>query len=312
MQDISFLLIADSKFRNLLERNIAQIGYFYPASQIWLYDLSPASDSNLEILAQNKKNVVYKRWPPSMWTTTTWIESLTVDNVPVPQVSKDLKSKLKRVIKKYILFEPSFWETKETKLQRYKLVHRIHVQKAYCMLEYAKSCDKRFIFLDADAFLLSRVDELFDNPFDIGVTLRRQSELLFEFNNCTILNSGVIFFNSNSEKAIPFIEAWITEINNTLERITEQTALSRMIHRIKPDIFSNYYQSGILILNDEKQVSVEILPCEEYNYNWVEEGIDYKKVKVVHFKSGRHKQRNADKLIDSILEKARELNPQNV
>jgi hypothetical protein len=73
----------------------------------------------------------------------------------------------------------------------------------------------------------------------------------------------------------------------THEYLIEQTALTRLIAESNPQIFDDYYNQGAVIREDDS-IQVITLPCDRYNFNWIEEGIDPEKTKVVHFKGGRH------------------------
>ncbi|MCX7957119.1 MAG: hypothetical protein N2643_04415 [Endomicrobia bacterium] len=258
--NIVFIYIVDNRFYSLLEKNINQTRFFYPEAKILVYDLS--KDSSLEIFINNYNNVFYKKWNIE-YENISWFEK------------KDINS---QNINRELIF----------------------CQKPLCLLDAVKNTkENRVVYLDTDAFLINRIDDVFENNFDVAVTLRRKNEICFEFNNCTAINAGVIMFNCAEEKKEAFLKEWIKKMSRIKENLVEQTALTRFIsEKLGKDIF-DYYKTGVLDLDGGFRVSLLVLPCEIYNYNWIEEGIDYNKIKIVHFKSGRYvgKERKMEKIL---------------
>lgn len=173
-------------------------------------------------------------------------------------------------------------------------------QKPYCLLDWAaQNHTKNFIFLDGDAFLMGNVNELFNLPEDMGVTLRRQHEIDFRNGRCQVLNSGVIAFVGGKDKNISLIEQWIKEMQETTEYLVEQTALTRMIlgYEAPPKLTPGVTKK---LAHGPKEYNVAIMDCERFNYNWIEEGVDPGINKVVHFKGGRHSKNRFKDLLQSI------------
>ena len=83
------------------------------------------------------------------------------------------------------------------------------------------------------------------------------------------------------------------------EYYCDQTSLTRLIHAENPDLFGAYYRTGRVSIGDYS-VSVKTFPCEVYNYNWIEEGVDVEKNKIWHFKGSRHSAGNLEQLLASV------------
>jgi hypothetical protein len=208
-----------------------------------------------------------------------WEDVVTVSSIERLALVRTVKSHIYR-------FLPVTYSTPE-EIEEARQREQNYAQKPFCLLDCLERCQSRLVYLDGDAFLVSRIDDLLKEDFDVGVTLRRPDEIVNERNRCQVLNAGVLFFNGTVARTEAFLNGWIQRMNSTYEYLAEQTALTRMIEEACPGIFESYYNRGVIELQD-KQASVLVLPCEQYNFNWIEEGIDSEKISIVHFKGGRH------------------------
>lgn len=290
-EKFDFLTIGDKKYFDFISLSVNQINKIYPEKKIFIYDWG-FNNKQKEIL-KNKKNVILLSWNKLFLdvniTFTSFLQKLKIvygiriNNIRTffsfLKKKKYLKNQYSEFIKRQMLF----------------------ANKVFCFSHFAKKYKDNFVFLDGDACVINRFDELFVDNFDIGVTLRRKSEINLKFGDCTALNSGVIFFFGGVNKNEKFIKLWVKKTLSIKEPWVEQTALSRMLLEVDPYIFEDYYKEVALGSNNE-QINVKVLPCEIYNYNWIEEGFDPKKIKILHFKSGRYMRKILNKTITKLHE----------
>lgn len=142
----------------------------------------------------------------------------------------------------------------------------------YCLSQYRDL----MVYLDGDAQLMDRIDEIRGDDYDIGVTLRKPSELKEEwhqrlFEIAKYVNAGVIFFNP-TPAAFDFITAWE---KRTYEVGNDQKALNQLVC---PDYYPKPY--SIECING---VRIKYFPCEQYNYYYFDEGLE-PGIKIMHFK----------------------------
>lgn len=112
-------------------------------------------------------------------------------------------------------------------------------------------------YMDADAFPVSRFDEVEEIDFDIGVTVRDKTE---EYGRLGRINAGVMFFR-NTAGMHEFVEQWrqaTTELGN------DQVALNQII--------------------DTGRYKVAEFPTRIYNYYYFPKKPG-PEVKIYHFKS---------------------------
>ena len=136
---------------------------------------------------------------------------------------------------------------------------------------FNKTYDK-LVWLDGDAFLWGKLD--LDWDFDIGVTMRRQKEIL-EYDDP--LNSGVVFVN-NTDKAKEFLE----EISETDGKI-DQSVLTELVGEVT--CFTEYY--GVF---KRKGVRIKTLPTDKYNCYYFNEKLNDKDNLILHFKGNMRKE----------------------
>lgn len=298
-EDLNFILVGNEKFYPLVARGVKQIRAFYPSARIWVYDLgggvtggysasqSASLDDNVEVVS----------WSRQHWET--------------PKSWRRLRAQLvaKEGVKTYLRWmglkkkgAKRFTELGDY-LRACMFKELILIQKPYCMLDCASKIEGKLIFLDADAFIVSALDDAISGSFDVGVTLRRLSEVSLRKNRCQALNSGVVFFNGEIRKTRAFLKAWISEMGRTCEYLIEQTALTRLIHKVDSSVLLGFYRSAILssVAGD---VRIQSLPCERFNFNWTEEDVCFDSTCVLHFKGGRHEVTEF-RVIDEMLNRAR-------
>ncbi len=277
--NFSFMTVANEQYFETLLISVKQVKKFYPNSTFYIYDwgLTDRSKKALELVG-NIKLIEWKLLFVDIHTERSirfqFLKSLTILRDAVINI---LRNQTTNKSLDNILDAQKF----EMKLYNNFL----------CIENFQKNVPGQFIFIDADAFLIDSVDELLDGSFGIGLTVRRKHEFSYAHNDCAVLNGGVLFFFGNDDKNASFIKAWHMEIDETRETICNQTSIVRMLRKKQKDIFENTNTINQVTLAGNR-VNIKILPCDVYNFSWIEEFNTQQhigKVKVLHFKSGRFK-----------------------
>jgi len=122
--------------------------------------------------------------------------------------------------------------------------------------------ETHLVWLDADAFLQTRIEEVFTDDYDVGVTERpaREIEMYRENPKVGRINSGVIFFRC-SEELFPFLDEWESR---AMKYNLEQQALNELV--------------------SENSLRFKMFPCQTYN-NYLFDGRG--EPKVVQYKGNR-------------------------
>jgi hypothetical protein len=299
--NLNFLTIGDDAFFDSIQISVHQARRFHPQASFYVYDWGFTDTQRAELNAASNVEAIID------WTDR-FVDLPVIDEVDWATVMQEVEAKrpsgpflnrLKRVISKYLLFRKQHWKSWEEKGQAHQQKEWLLAQKPFCMLDCLRRANGRMVFLDGDAFLTRDVHGILSEDFDVGVTLRRLNEVRDGKNNCQVLNSGVIFFNGSSNKTQDFIEAWIEQMRDTREYLIEQTALTRLISQSNPRIFDGYFNQEV-VSYEGTDIRVRTLPCDQYNFNWIEEGVNPEKTKIVHFKGGRHSDERFQNLLKEI------------
>ena len=132
------------------------------------------------------------------------------------------------------------------------------------------------VYLDGDALLCDKIDEIATDDYDIGVTLRDKDELKEEWYEelhdiVKFVNAGVIFFN-HTAATMRFIDTWhdlTEEVGN------DQMALNQLTCT---DDYPKEY--SVETING---IRVKYFPCRKYNNYYMDQGLD-SGIKIMHFK----------------------------
>jgi len=131
-------------------------------------------------------------------------------------------------------------------------------------------------YLDGDAQLCDSIDEIEDDDYDVGVTLRTREEINSDwhqehFEIVKYVNAGVIFFNP-TQATKKFLDIWH---NKTEEVGNDQKALNQLTCQdFYPEEYSIHKIDG---------VRIKYFPGEYYNYYYFNERL-ISGIKIMHFK----------------------------
>lgn len=132
------------------------------------------------------------------------------------------------------------------------------------------------VYMDGDALLQDRIDEVATNDYDIGVTLRRVDEIENEWHKKNIdivrfVNAGVLFFNPTKE-TFNFLDLWTEKIK---EVHNDQMALNQLVCPEKyPELLSVHNING---------VKIKFFSGNHYNFYYFDESLS-PNMKILHFK----------------------------
>jgi len=153
--------------------------------------------------------------------------------------------------------------------------------KPFCVKHYFEHFSEPMILVDSDCLFREQVQEY---GFDVGVTLKPPHRLNLKDHYKGILNTGVIFFNTN---ATILVESWLRECRKP--NTTDQKALTDILSET---IEWKHYDK----LYDWKGLKIKVFKIDEYNDYYLKNG------KILHFKGDRHKKDIYEKLIQAMEE----------
>ena len=273
-----FIAMVDEKYSLPLFTSIKQSLKFYPATTYYVYDcgLSRATADKLAAISPQVKIVPWE------------LKYLPVN---VAYDAKFLRMKTLGMLRDVV---KSFFSSKVVdKSLRSFIAHQdfeVKIQNKLAIIKHHNDTVGRpFVFIDADAFLIDRFDELLDGSYDIAFTVRPKEKHRYGHNQCSLLFAGIFWFLGPRSTLKTFIDAWYQEARTIDEVNSEQTSLARWLHRLKPDIYDSVDASHTVAVNGT-DIRVRVLDAEIYNnldiYD-IEGLVNEGKVKVLHFKNSR-------------------------
>lgn len=123
------------------------------------------------------------------------------------------------------------------------------------------------VWLDCDTILVDKLDEVFSEDFDLGVTIRNNKSKKPQE---SWVNSGVIFLKNN-QKTQEILKTWAL-VSNELNG--DQYALNKIINLQKPKPFEKVLVDDVLI---------KLFPCKIYNNFYFKD--DQSGAKILHYKT---------------------------
>ncbi|MGE5505515.1 MAG: hypothetical protein ACM31L_13925 [Actinomycetota bacterium] len=284
---ISFVIMGSGKYYPLLAQNVEQIRKVYPDARVLVYDWG--DDTGRARFSHPAAGVEVIDW-------TARISDVDALAASIPErqrvdlaisynarFTRDLRQRLRKaVLKRWprsILARP---------LIRAGLVfENMLVQKVPCMIDASRRVGEgRMVFLDADAFLVRPLDDLFDgHDFDVAVTLMARPN--WEVDRCSVVNSGVIFFGARPGPRGAFLAAWNEAVGRCTEWLREQTGLVRMLAGPAPDLFAPWNTAEVAL--GGQAVRLLALACAEFNNTDRDTAFDGN-ARVIHLANTAHNQ----------------------
>jgi hypothetical protein len=261
---MDLLTVADVNYFDIVQESIRRFSAFYPDGRMWVYDMGLHASQRTDIQKHPHVEVVTWRFRGD------GVGRLLDRALPMRRIDATDMGPLRKLANK-LSREWREW---------------VYMQKPYLIRHFLESVESpRFVYLDGDAVLNARLPAFDEYDFDVGVTLREDTEDPKDRGIYYGLNSGVILFNTHRRGVVPFIDAWITRAHSCKLPFAEQTALSLLIEEGNPRLFDRYYSSGSVSLNQHR-FDITVLPCSEYNYWHLENGYTDEN-RVLHFKSAK-------------------------
>jgi len=255
---ISFVTFGDANYFLFIEINVRSINRLYPNSKIFICNFGFENKQieklkkikNVQIINWNEKDILKTYFHNSNRAFFDFLFKLKKYKLLRILLNRLFINKgTERIIFKYFSVSKS--------LILFKVVNRLN--------------NDYLVFLDGDAILLDKIDEVFDNDFEIGVTSKLVDKKTHDFHS---INGGVMFFKCDDKRKIIFLSEWvgmtlIDELNkpNSPHNYPDQMSLNKMVF--------NYYPN---------KNNFKFMQFEKDIYNWTKPERGIKGKKIIHYK----------------------------
>lgn len=249
--------------------NATTIERLYPESQFFIYDggLSAASRDRLASFDSTtvvdwRREADYAAQEGELAARLAELEAKVRDNTYLAHLYKEVLG----------------LDFTYSEVERWNFYMR---QKPRSILDLTDRVAGNIVWLDDDAVVANRFDEVFDLEFDIGVTVRSEYDQRKE--QLSALNAGVIFFDTSADAIAAFVRTWLETIDGmALTKHREQDALSKLVRQEDPGLYDEYYAASDISV-DGTDLTVRTFPCLRYNFRNFKGGIDPDVNKIFHF-----------------------------
>lgn len=278
---INFITQAHEEESHVVICSASTIDRLYPESTFYIYDGGLTAETRETLRSFGNTKLVDWREESQfsrLHNIPAEIESVIKNNIYLNHLARDILS----IKLKYINARRDFFVR----------------QKPRSILDVTDSISGNLVWLDADVVLINRIDEVFNLEFDVGATSRSRIEELSSAYGP--INSGVLFFKTDSETIEAFTREWLRTIKRReLAPNREQEAVADLFERSNERIFDEYYEIGDLDASGTS-IRTRIFPCDRYNHYNFEYGVHPDQNKILHFKAGKSEQWRA--MVEDIQE----------
>jgi len=270
MDNINFITQAYEGEAHTVHCSATTLERLYPKCDFYVYDGGLSEESRDDL--RSFSNVTLIDWQDEAefathfnhWSTLgVQLESFVRDNTYLDHIIH----RLLNIDYRYLTVEWDFFMR----------------QKPRSILDLTERVDENIFWLDADVVIVERIDELFEQEFDIGGTIR--SRYAERYYDQPPINAGVLVFPTTSENISRFVREWLARIETTeLTEHREQDCITALFKASNQEIFGSFHNTGVLNLSNIS-LRMKVLPCRTYNYFNFECGINPAENKILHFKA---------------------------
>lgn len=281
--DLTFVYLGTTDYHFMILKNIELLRRVYPGCRIMVYDWG---DGNGE-----KSGTVF----PAGVEVIDWSDRVK-DTWPLMDVYGE--KRLIEIGKAYNSRLPGGFRRRATKfflkrfpgsaIARRRIAQGVRyenllVHKSYNLRDCSRRLSgKRFFLMDADAYLVDRIDEIFAGDPDVIVPMAEREVHRWDYNNCHGLSTGVMGFGARTAARDAFLGEWYDAVAGNDEWLRELAAMNRLMKSKDPGFFDDW---GLRVVRF-RQVDVKIRTIENrvYNcgYNYEGAPADFDRVKILH------------------------------
>ena len=285
LDNLLFVFFGTDDYHFLIRKNIELLRRLYPKADVLVYDWGDkfghpscsSFPSDVEVINWSGRIVDTMGLLDALGETTRF-ELAKAFN------SRDQASFRRRFNKFFLKRYPKSSPSRRILGQAMRYENLL-LHKCYALGDCARRVgERRFFFLDADAYLVERLDDLYEGDPDIIMPMIERKKQNWEQNNCHALSDGIMGFGADVKVRTAFLDAWYKSLDSNIETLRVIASLSRMVK--SRDTNSHVLEDWKLATVDFDGVPVRIrtIPNHIYNsvLNYEYDGGDLSAVKVLH------------------------------
>ena len=280
---LTFVFIGTENYHFMIKKNIELLRRLYPRSPIIIYDWGDGQGH--ASTTKFAKDVEVIDWSKRVFDTWHFMEIYGEDRRI--EIGKTYNSRMtggiSRRLNKFFLKRFPKSTKARAAIERGLRYENLLLHKSYNLLECSQVLSgERFFLLDADAYIVERIDEIYDKDPDVIVPMIDPSIHKWDYNDCHGLSTGVIGFGGNNKARELFLKTWYEAIMRNDEWLRELAAMNRMILDLHPCLFNTWGMNNINI--DGEKIGVRTVENNVYNciFNYQDTPPNFDRAKILH------------------------------
>jgi hypothetical protein len=193
------------------------------------------------------------------------------------------------------------------------------LKKIFCIKHCVESNSQkdlviRILYIDADAFPLRDLGDIWGLKFNLGVTLRKcykrsldlskaESPMKFRYK---LLNAGVQFWQGSQDHLLYLINYHINKYIVDKRNFADQTALNRLVDECRGFDWTTLESNYDLVLNKNHKYVVRVMSCKYYNWFTKQGKAPDKKIIICHAKGRKKAKLRSEKDVINIIDRSNE------
>jgi hypothetical protein len=301
--DPTFVYLGTTDYHFMLLKNIELLRVLYPSARILVYDWGDAEGTPSGTAFPKDVEVV--NWSGRI--RDTWPLMSVYNENRLIEIGKTFNSRhqagfLRRTYKFFLKRFPHSPLAQKRIAQGLRYENML-IHKSYNMMDCSKRLAGRpFFLIDADAYLVDRIDEIFDGDPDVILPMIDPAIHKWEYNNCQGLSTGVMGFNGSGDARDAFLSEWYDAIAGNDEWLRELAAVNRLIRAKDEGFFADWGLRTVPFKG--RDVKIRTVDNDVYNcyFNHQELTPNFERAKILHLAGLVHREHRFPEFIGKVEE----------
>lgn len=285
--DLLFVFFGTGDYHFLIRKNIELLRRLYPNTDVLVYDWG--DEAGRPSGAAFPAGVEVIDWSERIADTMGLLDALGKPGLN--ELAKAFNSRerasFKRRINKFFLKRFPNSPPARHVLDQAMRYENLLLHKCYALGDCARRIgERRFFFLDADAYLVEPLDGVYDGDPDVIMPMLEPEKQRWEINTCHALSDGIMGFGADVKARTAFLDAWYAALKTNTEKLRVIASLSRVVEAREKNRDSGVLDAWKMGVVDFDGIPIKIRTIPNYIYNSVlnheYDGGDLDSVKVLH------------------------------
>ena len=279
----TFLYIGTADYHFMILKNIELLRRLYPEADVVVYDWGDGDGRRSDTVFPKGVEVI--DWADRV--KDTWPLMEIYSEKRRIEIGKAVNSRqdgsFSRRFNKFFLKRFPHSRIARKVVERGIRYENMLVHKSYNMRDCSRRlAGKPFFLLDADAYLVDRIDEVFDGDPDVILPMIDPAIHGWDYNDCHGLSTGVMGFNGSGGARDAFLSEWYAAIEKNDEWLRELAAVNRLVKAKDASIFDGLGMNTLTF--EGREVKFRTIENDVYNcyFNYQDTPPDFGRVKILH------------------------------